>query len=162
MKQLLLLRHGRAVPHEDGYDWDRELRRSGVDDATAAGRLLAAYQIDLAVVSNAVRAAQTWQLACNAGASATRTNLVDWLYGVSGTELTRHVAQLSDALHTVIFVGHEPGLSHAITHLAAPEEETWPASEGLPTSSFVVLSHQGRWSTMAGQAKFERYEYVRA
>ena len=162
MKQLILFRHAKATAHTIGTDWDRALRTSGVQEAEAAGRALAGTRIDLALISNAVRAAQTWHEACAAGATAGREDYVDWLYGVSGRDISLWAAGLDDSLNCVIVVAHEPGLSDAAFDLAAETESLDPIASGLPTAAFVVLAHDGPWSTLPGHAILARFENNRS
>ena len=61
MRQLLLLRHGKADRHSAGGDRERPLTRRGMEDARRMGEFLRDQEIapDLAVASNARRAKQT-------------------------------------------------------------------------------------------------------
>jgi phosphohistidine phosphatase len=65
-KQLWLLRHGEAVPHESKPDFDRELTARGERQAVAAGEALARLGLELAAcyTSPLVRARETAELAC--------------------------------------------------------------------------------------------------
>ena len=65
-RQLWLLRHGEAEPHEAGPDDERELTERGRGQARSAGRALAALELpfQLAFTSPKVRARATAELAC--------------------------------------------------------------------------------------------------
>jgi phosphohistidine phosphatase len=66
-RQLWLLRHGEAVPHDSrDDDADRELTARGERQAAAAGAALARLGIEFAAIytSPKVRAADTAKLAC--------------------------------------------------------------------------------------------------
>ena len=67
-KQLWLLRHGEAVPHESKHDFDRELTPRGERQAAAAGDALARLGLEFAAcyTSPLVRARQTAIIACKA------------------------------------------------------------------------------------------------
>lgn len=160
MRRLILLRHAKAIPYVSGDDWLRPLLPSGMDDALAAGRELANYSIDLAYVSTAKRTEQTWHIACRGGAAAARVENVDWLYGASTSKLVREVTSLPDDLATVLFVGHEPGMSSVALELAAPTEPVAELVPHLPTASMIVLTYEGDWAEMLGVCKLE-HVYVR-
>jgi phosphohistidine phosphatase len=65
-KQLWLLRHGEAVPHESKTDFDRELTPRGQRQSVAAGEALARLGVELAAcyTSPLLRALETAELAC--------------------------------------------------------------------------------------------------
>lgn len=154
------MRHAKAVPYGSGDDWLRPLRPSGMEDALAAGQLLAKYEIDLAYVSTAKRTEQTWHIACRGGASAKKVENAEWLYGASASQLVRRVLILPDDVSTVLFVGHEPGMSSVALELAAPTEPVADMVPHLPTASMIVLTYDGPWSEMWGLSKLESV-YVR-
>jgi phosphohistidine phosphatase len=112
-RQLWLLRHGEAVPHDNDDD-ARELTERGREQALAAGGALARLEIPvhLCFTSPKVRALQTAQLACEA----------------LGVEPVVHEAlgegfDLADAMELmaasagdqrVLVVGHEPDFSQVV------------------------------------------------
>jgi phosphohistidine phosphatase len=65
-KQLWLLRHGEAEPHDARPDFDRRLTPRGEDQARNAGRALARLDLPIHLVftSPKVRARDTARLAC--------------------------------------------------------------------------------------------------
>jgi len=67
-RQLWLLRHGEAEPHDARSDDERRLTPRGEDQARSAGRALAAMEITFQAVytSPKVRARDTARLACEA------------------------------------------------------------------------------------------------
>ena len=156
------MRHARAVPYGVGPDVLRPLRPSGIEDAKAAGRELARYAIDLAYVSSAKRTRQTWKAAGRGGAFANRVEHVDWLYGASGNQLARRVIELPTVISTVLFIGHEPGMSSVALELADRAEPLEGVTDHLPTASIIVLQYDGEWANMWGAAKLEHYYFVRA
>jgi len=162
MKQLILMRHARAIPYGVGPDLLRPLRPSGIEDARAAGQVLARYTIDLAYVSAAKRTRQTWKAATRGGASAIRVEAVEWLYGASGNQLAHRVVALPADVSTVLFIGHEPGMSSVAAELASPTEDLGAATDHLPTASIIVLQYDGEWANMWGSAKLGEYVFVRA
>src|SRR4051812_3373143 len=67
-RQLWLLRHGEAEPHDARSDDDRRLTARGEDQSRAAGRALVALDVVFQAVytSPKVRARETARLACEA------------------------------------------------------------------------------------------------
>ncbi|MEA2228281.1 MAG: phosphohistidine phosphatase [Solirubrobacteraceae bacterium] len=117
-QQLWLLRHGEAEPHDAAPDAERKLTERGRDQARAAGRALAALEVEfhLAFTSPKVRALDTARIACE----------------ILGVEPIVHKPLAAgfdreDALELlaaaapdqrVLVVGHEPDFSQVVHDLA--------------------------------------------
>src|SRR3954471_18523438 len=114
-RQLWVLRHGEAEPHDARSDDERRLTQRGEDQSRAAGRALAALQITFQAVytSPKVRARDTARLACE----ALGCEPIDH-------EPLRQGFTADDArelLHDderILVVGHEPDLSQVVYDLA--------------------------------------------
>jgi phosphohistidine phosphatase len=117
-RQLWLLRHGEAEPHDADDDAARQLTERGRDQARAAGRALAALgvQIHVAFTSPKVRARETAVLACEAlgcdpieheplAAGFDRDDALE-LLAIAGDD------------QRVLVVGHEPDFSQVVHDLA--------------------------------------------
>jgi phosphohistidine phosphatase len=116
-RQLWLLRHGEAEPHDSAPDAERRLTPRGEDQSRTAGRALAALGLEFQMVftSPKVRARDTARLACEA----------------LGVEPIEHEAlaegfDASDALELlaaagedkrILLVGHEPDFSQVVHDL---------------------------------------------
>jgi phosphohistidine phosphatase len=116
-RQLWLLRHGEAVPHDTQPDEQRELTDRGRDQARAAGRALAALEVEihLCFTSPKVRARETAELACR----DLRVEPVDEASLAEGFD-GRAALQLMDAAgedQRVLVVGHEPDFSQVVHDL---------------------------------------------
>lgn len=117
-RQLWLLRHGEAVPHESKPDSDRELTARGERQSAAAGEALARLGIEFArcCTSPKVRARDTARLACEAldvepvaeARLASGFDVDDALELFAGLE--------EDA--RVLAVGHEPDFSQIVHDLS--------------------------------------------
>ena len=109
MHRLILLRHAETEQHSAGGDFDRALTPRGQEDAALAGQTLASrgFKPDLALVSTARRAVQTWEALRTAFPDA-RAELEPELYNASAEALFA-VAQAAEA-STVVVVAHNPGL----------------------------------------------------
>ena len=143
MKQLILLRHGRAEPERSGSrDFDRSLSRTGAADVLSAARTMseAGVKPGLALVSPARRTSETW-----AAIASGFTNCVvsedARLYMASGPMIQQIAGSLGDQT-AVIVVGHNPGLQQAALALARSAGDTEAAhslSRGLPTGGGAVI-----------------------
>ncbi|MGH8986761.1 MAG: SixA phosphatase family protein [Acidimicrobiia bacterium] len=112
MPSLLLLRHGKSdwKAADEGDDRRRPLARRGEKAARTIGKFLAGAGVvpDAAIVSPAVRAEATLQMAMAAGDWTCRVRSVEALYsgGVSG--LLSEIRKAPPDTGTLLAVGHEP------------------------------------------------------
>lgn len=149
MRRLILLRHGEAERSAaSGSDYDRALTARGREDARAAGRWLAerGLKIDLALVSPAVRARQTWAEAAEAF-PACRAEIRNPFYAADPGDMLAAARASED--DTIALVAHNPGLHTLALDLmqagvAAPRLHA-AVGRGLPPAAVVVfeLSEQG-------------------
>src|SRR5262245_27476278 len=95
-RTLVIVRHAKSDWSGNEPDIDRPLAKRGRRQAPEAGAWLAEHvdRIDLAVVSPAARARQTWELAAAELASPPRVVVDDRVYAASSAELLRVVHDL--------------------------------------------------------------------
>jgi phosphohistidine phosphatase len=143
MRRLLLLRHAkteRASPGED--DRDRKLTKRGRADASVIGAYMArhGYVPDLALVSPAMRAGETWVLVVAAIAKELRVVKDKRIYNAGPEKLISIIRETHDA-HTLLIIGHNPGLHElAMRSIATGEQIARErVTEKLPTSGLVVI-----------------------
>ena len=137
-RTLVLLRHGKSDWSTDASDADRPLTGRGKRQAADAGRWLARHlPVDLALVSTAKRAQQTWRRACREMPRTTPCRDSSALYTHDGSEVLRLVRSLPDNAGCVVLVGHNPALEEAVDRLTGEYVE-------LPTSALAVVRLQ-RW-----------------
>lgn len=113
-RQLWLLRHGEAEPHDSRSDDERRLTARGEDQARAAGRALAAMEIVFQAVyaSPRVRARDTATLACEAlGAEPLEHQPLREGFAA------RDALELLHADERILVVGHEPDFSQVVHDL---------------------------------------------
>ena len=141
-RTLILLRHAKSDWSGDEDDVDRPLAKRGRRQAPVAGRWLAEQveRIDLAVVSTATRAQQTWQIASVELASAPPVRNEARAYAASDRALLDLVQALPDEARTVVLVGHNPGLEDLASSLTG----RWVP---MPTSALAVIGLTGGWET---------------
>jgi phosphohistidine phosphatase len=113
-RQLWLLRHGEAEPHDARSDDERRLTPRGEDQARAAGRALAALEIAFQAVyaSPKVRARDTARLACE-GLACDVVEHEPLRVGFTADD----ALELLHADQRVLVVGHEPDFSQVVHDL---------------------------------------------
>src|SRR5579862_5809061 len=143
MRRLMLLRHAkteRAAPGE--RDRDRKLTKRGRADAPLIGAYMAHHGLvpDVALVSPATRAEETWALIAKALPQAPRVVKEEGIYNAGRDKLINIIRKATDA-HVLLVVGHNPGLHElAISLIASGDVEARErVNEKLPTSGLVVI-----------------------
>jgi phosphohistidine phosphatase len=148
MRRLLLLRHAKtesAAP--TGRDQDRRLDERGHRDAAEIGGWIARHPPypDHVMVSPAMRAKQTWELAWAAMKNQMPPPQVDFLpelYGADAAQLLQSIrtASATDPKR-LLLVGHNPGLHElALTLTGGGDAAARQALyNNLPTSGLAVF-----------------------
>jgi phosphohistidine phosphatase len=146
---LVVVRHARAES-QGPTDLERTLTASGRDDASEAGRWLAAegFGPDHALVSAAVRARETWE-ALSAGAGWTlEPELDQGLYAAEPDTVMDLIGLVDDAVRRLLVVGHNPTVGYLAQLLGdgSPDPEaTAGLMSGFPTSAVAVFRWDGPW-----------------
>lgn len=123
MRQLILLRHAKAVPQDEAEDdHERALAAEGREAAprVAAALARAGAAPEIALVSDARRTRETWELTkpCFPG---TKEKFLKALY-LCPAETLMHEAEKAKAW-SVLLVGHNPGLHDLASRLAYRNDE---------------------------------------
>jgi len=163
MRRLMLLRHAKAERAEPGErDRDRKLTKRGRGDAPVIGAYMAHHDLvpDLALVSPAERARETWVLVTSAFAKTPRTEIDDRIYNANPHKLLELVSESRKA-RKLLIVGHNPSLQEFALQLAASGDidAREQLRENLPTSGLVVMDLQiDEWSLARSHAaRLERF-----
>jgi phosphohistidine phosphatase len=163
MRRLILLRHAKTERAEPGErDRDRTLTKRGRADASAIGAYMARHGLvpDVALVSPAKRAQETWALLAQAFAKAPKLVNEERIYNAD-TEALIEVIGAARGAHCLIVVGHNPGLHDAAVQLiaAGDVEARERVAEKLPTAGLVVIDLAfDDWSKLHRHAgRLERY-----
>ena len=169
MRRLMLLRHAKtehAAP--SGHDQDRRLDERGRLDAAAIGTWIGRHPPlpDAVLVSTAVRARQTWEIARDAMKNAVRVHqprveLLDELYGAEPTQLLRliRLAEVTNPARLML-IGHNPGMHELALMLAGSGDAAAKKSleDNVPTAGLAILDFAvDDWNEVA----FRRGELVR-
>lgn len=151
MNTLVLLRHGKSGYPPGVGDHDRPLDARGEREAPVAGRLLAqsdalrsnnpeqtSARVDLALVSTAHRAQQTWALVAPELPDTGGVETLEALYLASAADLLNVLHELPDSPRSVLVVGHNDGLEELASSLSNTHVR-------LKTSTFAVLTSRLPW-----------------
>ena len=157
MKSLVLLRHAKSSWADPGQDdFDRPLDERGRDAAKRMGEAMRAmgFKIDLALVSPAARAAETFDRATKAWDGCGDWRAEERLYHASPDEMIEVVAGVAADVERLMLVGHNPGMYQLAVRLTAGLES--PARKQLvvkfPTGALAEIALPiERWED-AGQA----------
>jgi phosphohistidine phosphatase len=148
---LVVVRHGKAEPYAD-TDADRRLTRRGHAEATSAGDFLVSRGLrpDVALVSSAVRAVETWKHLREATGAA-ETQPTEDLYSASVDGVLAAVRKLPEEATTAAYVGHNPAAGSLAVALNDGEGD--PAVlgsllEGFPTAAVAVYRVAGSWADL--------------
>jgi phosphohistidine phosphatase len=151
MRRLMLLRHAKTE-HDapSGRDQDRRLDERGRLDAAAIGTWLGQHPPlpDTLLVSTAMRARQTWDLARDAMKDAAPDQDppdVEWLdeiYAAETAQLLRiiRMAAATDPARLML-IGHNPGMHELALMLAGGGDAAARKAleDNLPTAGLVIL-----------------------
>ena len=171
MRRLMLLRHAKTE-HDapSGRDRDRRLDERGRLDAATIGTWIGGHPPlpDTVLVSTAVRAKQTWEIARDAIKAAAREQVdqpdVEWLdeiYGAEPGQLLQIVrmASATDPAHLML-VGHNPGMHELALMLSGGGDAAAKKAleDNLPTAGLAILDFAiDDWNEVA----FRRGKLVR-
>ena len=151
MRRLLLLRHAKTENDApSGRDQDRRLDDRGRRDAAEIGGWIGRHPLfpDSVLVSTAVRATQTWEIAWEAMKDLMPQPQVEFLPELYGAD----PAQLLEAAHAtaatdpkvLMLVGHNPGMHELALMLAGSGDAAGRKELGdnLPTSGLAILDFE--------------------
>jgi phosphohistidine phosphatase len=138
----MLLRHAKTERAQPGErDRDRKLTKRGRNDASLIGAYMAHHRLmpDLALVSPATRAQETWALLADCFAKTPKTVSEERIYNADPQRLMDLLSETEGAT-SVVLVGHNPGLHDLAVQLVASGdvEARERIVEGLPTSGLIV------------------------
>ena len=148
MRRLMLLRHAKTENEApSGRDEDRRLDNRGHRDAAEIGSWIGHHPPfpDLVLVSHAMRALQTWQIAWEAMkelVSEPEVELVPKLYGADVSQLLETIRDASSAdPKRLMLVGHNPGMHELVLALAGGGDRAGrkALTDNLPTSGLAIF-----------------------
>jgi phosphohistidine phosphatase len=159
-RRLIAMRHTKAEPFAESDDL-RHLTERGRRDAAEAGRHLAELGLrpDLALVSSAVRARETWQAVADGLAEAGAWEPVapvcdDRLYTGGPEDVVECVQATAVDADTVLVVGHNPTIAHVVHLLddsAGDPEAVNAVLRGYPAGAMTVLEVEVPWQDLGAE-----------
>ena len=145
-RELLILRHAKSDWSQEVGDFDRPLNARGVRHAARIGRWMRDENIrpERILSSPARRAAQTTEAVATAiGFAATDIVWDQRLYLASVPILRDALATVSARTHTVLLIGHNPGLEDLLLWLAPAAEKQRHQGKLLTTATVAHLRLPG-------------------
>src|ERR1700744_4114918 len=159
MRRLMLLRHAKTENDApSGRDQDRRLDNRGRLDAAEIGAWIGRNPPfpSLVLVSHAVRALQTWEIAWERMKElvpAPQVELTPELYGADISQLLETIREASAAdPRRLMLVGHNPGMHELALALAGSGDAAGRKrlADNLPTSGLAVFDFEiGDWADVA-------------
>ncbi|RKN46430.1 SixA phosphatase family protein [Micromonospora endolithica] len=155
-RTLVLLRHAKAEPPDDGPDAQRALAVRGRADAEAAGAWLARHGLlpDVVLCSTARRTRETWHGVAMGmtgsppeGGSAGPAPAVRYepdAYEAQPEDLLALLHRLEPDARTVLLIAHNPGISLLSAYLDPGRADP----DGLRTSDVVVHRTGVDWADL--------------
>jgi phosphohistidine phosphatase len=149
MRRLMLLRHAKTENEApSGRDQDRRLNHRGRHDAAEIGDWIGRHPPfpDVVLVSPAIRAHQTWEIAWEVLKDLVpepRVELVPELYGADSAQLLQIIREASAAdPRRLMLVGHNPGMHELALALAGSGDAAGRAAlaDNLPTSGLAIFN----------------------
>lgn len=150
---LVVIRHSKTEAYADS-DFARELTPRGRSDAEATGVWLASVGVepDVALVSAATRARQTFEVLAEAAQWSLEATLDESLYGADEDAVLDLVAQTDESVGTLVVIGHNPTIgivAQLLDNGEASAEATDQLAFGYPTSTASVFDLPGSWAKLA-------------
>jgi len=152
-RELLILRHAKS-DWDAGVagDFERPLIKRGKKDAPCIGKWLYREGLvpDLVISSPAQRARQTTEKVCKSmDYEKKKIQWKDTVYMADASGLLHLLRHTSPEVHTLLLVGHNPGLEDLVRYLAGDEVET-RTNDGklLPTATLAQLEITDNWEAL--------------
>lgn len=160
MRRLMLLRHAKTESQAaSGRDQDRRLAERGQRDAAEMGDWIATHPPvpEAVLVSHAVRARQTWDIAWQAmkgRVAAPEVETLAELYGADPAQIleTIRTATAPANPRRLLLVGHNPGMHEAALMLMGSGDRAGAKAlaDNLPTAGLAILDFDVKdWGDVA-------------
>lgn len=159
MQRLMLLRHAEALRTKGIADIDRPLSEDGREEARVAGKFMAEQQLDagLALISPAVRARQTFDLADIFLKNSPKMRLVPAIYEASWTILFKLVRNAPIKQSSVLLVGHNPAFEDLANELIGSGSKPLLSRfrRRMPTGALAVIDFKVKnWNRIKPQSGY--------
>ena len=164
MRRLMLLRHAKSDWPDGVDDHERPLAKRGRKACPLMGRYMAdeALVPDLAVVSTARRARETWRLVRPAFDRDIVQHDEPRVYEASASAIRDVIGETEPEVRALLLVGHNPGLHDLALQLigTASRSDLSGLRLKFPTAGLAVIDFRiGQWSEASdGLGCLERFE----
>ncbi|WP_276119831.1 SixA phosphatase family protein [Pararhizobium qamdonense] len=162
-RRLIILRHAKSAWPDGVIDEERPLSDRGRKAAPVIGAYMAREKLipDLALVSPARRARETWQLVHEALPDGVAERPAAGLYEVPADNILAVIQATEQNIRTLLLVGHNPGLEDLASLLVKDGDAGAVARirEKFPTAGLAVIDFEiGGWDAVAaGTGYLERF-----
>lgn len=141
--RLILLRHAKSAWPDGIADRERPLAERGRKAAPIIGAYMAREKLipDLALVSPARRAQETWKLVREALSKKVAERETPDIYEVAAERILEVIRTVEPAIRTLLIVGHNPGMEKAASLLVAngDPDAIGRMKEKFPTAGLAVI-----------------------
>jgi phosphohistidine phosphatase len=144
MRRLMLMRHAKAETSTGGQpDLDRALAPRGRSVAPMMGRYMMQHALapDRAIISSAKRTRETWELVAPAFRQQPGFAYEPRIYEAAWKALLGVVREAPQNAHTLLLIGHNPGMQELAGVLTATgeTEARHRLQDKFPTSALAVI-----------------------
>jgi phosphohistidine phosphatase len=150
-RRLIIMRHAQSDRWSPGGDHGRRLSANGREEASRIARRLVgkAWVPAHAVVSDARRAQETWEILSETFNSDIPMQSLSTLYLAGLDALVGTLCSLPNDCASALALGHNPGWSHAASHLTGETIRFGAAQAALLTGAgpswATALETNGGW-----------------
>ena len=169
MRRLILFRQAKSEPARSGEaDLDRPIAARGREVTPLMGAYIAQHALtpDRALVSTARRTRETWDLLAGAFAKPPPAAFDRRIYEAPAKALLAVLHETAADTHTLLVVGHNPGMQELASVLMASGDMTarQNLSEKFPTAALAVIEFAvDRWADIAPHSgRLDRFVTPRA
>lgn len=161
--RLFLLRHAKSAWPDDVADHDRPLAKRGRKAAPLIGAYMTREKLfpDLALVSTARRAQETWKRVAKKLSASTVERDVPDLYEASATRIVGLLRKIEPSVRTVMLVGHNPGFQDLANNLIGKGDPEACArlKEKFATAGMAIIAfEENSWADISpGSGRLERF-----
>jgi phosphohistidine phosphatase len=152
VSELYLLRHAKAVPHdEDAPDRERPLEQRGRRAAQAVAHWVAERRIEPALVlcSPSLRTRQTLDIVAPSFAAPPQILVEEGLYLATARQLLARLRRVPAATQSVMLVGHNPGFQELAVYLSEVAGGPLMARLGtFPTGALATFVVEIAWAAL--------------
>lgn len=141
--RLILLRHAKSAWPDGVADRERPLAERGRKAAPVIGAYMAREKLipDLALVSPARRAQETWKLVREALSKKVAERETPGIYEVAAERILEVIRTVEPAIRTLLIVGHNPGMENVASLLVADgdADAMGRMTAKFPTAGLAVI-----------------------